>query len=148
MMKRSRWALIAVVAVLTLGLGSPADAKILRFDVLADLNTFDMIGSNFPGHGPFYVGGTVLKNGTDEVIGTFHCWGHFFEDAAAGGAAVVTQEYNFFDRGKIIVGGVEDEGRRAIVGGTREFKHISGEARGFDLSEFPFFDVVLRYRKN
>jgi len=145
-MKRSRWALIAVVAALILGLASPADGRVLTFDVVGDFDTFEMIESS-PGHGPFYIGGTIFKEGTDEVIGTFHCWGTFFGD----GAAVVSQEYDFFGRGKILVQGVEDEGRRAIVGGTREFKHISGQATGFDFSTFAdtgFFDVKFVYKRN
>ena len=48
----------------------------------------------------------------------------------------MSQEYNLFDRGKIQVQGIEDEGPRAVTGGTGDFSNVRGEATGFDLSEF------------
>ena len=134
MMKASRWALITVVAVMALGLGNPIYGKTLKFEVHADFNTFQMIEfSEGSGNGPFYVRGTIFKTGTDTVIGSFQCSGTFF---SGGALAVVSQEYHFFGRGKITVSGIEDEGRRAITGGTKTFKHITGQVRSFDLSEF------------
>jgi hypothetical protein len=48
----------------------------------------------------------------------------------------VSQEFDIDGRGKIQVQGVEDDGPRAVVGGTGEFRNVRGEATGFDLSEF------------
>ncbi len=50
-------------------------------------------------------------------------------------AAVVSQEYDLDGRGKIQVQGVEDEGPRAVTGGTGDFRNVRGEATGFDLSD-------------
>ena len=46
--------------------------------------------------------------------------------------------------GKIQTQGVQDEGPRAVVGGTGEFRNVRGEATGADLSEFPFFTITFK----
>jgi hypothetical protein len=75
------------------------------------------------------------------VIGEFHCWGFFIQ---GGALAVVAQEFHLFGRGKIQVQGVEDEGPRAVTGGTGDFLNVRGEMTGADLSNFPDFRVTFR----
>ena len=74
-------------------------------------------------------------------MGSFHCWGFFFEPEGAIG--VVSQEYSLNDRGKIQVQGVEDEGPRAVTGGTGDFRNTRGQMTGADLASFPDFTVTF-----
>ena len=116
--------------------------NLLKLDVLADVGALDIVDSpTFAGQGPFYIPGTIFAPGTDDVIGEFHCWGFFIQD---GNLTVVSQEYDLFDRGKIQVQGIEDEGPRAVTGGTEEFRNIRGEMTGADLSAFPEFTVTFK----
>ncbi len=99
---------------------------------VAGTEPFDIVPSNFGG--PFYVGGTIVDPDTGEPIGLFHCWGFFF----AGGTEqrMVTQEFDLFDRGKIILTGREGPAGgsptggspRAITGGTGDFRNGRGQA--------------------
>ena len=91
----------------------------------------------FVGGTAFYVSGDICKEpdllDNCTPIGEFHCWGWLIgPDQAVG---VVSQEFDLFGRGKIQVQGVEDEGPRAVIGGTGEFRNVRGEATGFDLSQ-------------
>ncbi len=106
-------------------------------DVVLDFSTFDSVSMTAPIQ-QFYIGGTIYEKGTleaggpgpdDEPIGDFHCWGWFFTDSDR----VVNQEFNLFDRGKIQVQGIEDDGPRAVTGGTGDFRNVRGEATGFDV---------------
>ena len=115
----------------------PGDGR-LTVTVVADPSTLDVVPT--VGGGPFYVGGILEDPDTGEQIGLFHCWGFFFDGGAQG---VVNQEYDFTGRGKIILTGVEDEGPRAITGGTGRFRNARGEAVGIDLSNFPVFPVTF-----
>ena len=100
---------------------------------------FDTGTSGGPGKGfPFYVTGDICKettltgmSTTCTPIGKFRCWG--WDDGT--GLAVVAQEYDLFGKGKIQVQGVEDEGPRAVTGGTRKFRFVRGQATSFDFSE-------------
>jgi len=88
----------------------------------------------------FYVTGDICAepNLLDEdctPIGTFHCWGWITDFLDPESLAVVSQEYGLDGRGKIQVQGVEDEGPRAVTGGTGDFRNVRGEATGFDLSD-------------
>ncbi len=94
----------------------------------------------------FYIFGDICADPTpgepcDEVIGEFQCWGWQVNPTGnpAGPAnfALVSQEFKLFGRGKIQAQGVEDEGPRAVTGGTGEFNNVRGEATGSDLSAFP-----------
>ena len=111
----------------------------LEVRVRADFGTFDTAVAAPVGGAAFYVGGDIceeldLLNPDCTPIGKFHCWGWLIgPDQAAG---PVSQEYILFDRGKIQVQGFEDEGPRAVVGGTGHFRNVRGQATGFDLSEF------------
>ncbi len=92
-----------------------------------------------PGGGAaFYISGVICADpnlfADCDPIGTFHCWGWLIGPGQA--VAVVAQEYDLDGRGKIQVQGVEDEGPRAVTGGTGDFRNVRGEATGFDLSEF------------
>ncbi len=130
-------ALLAGVAV------AEADTLTLRVDTdgFAD---FDLIAPNTPeGVGfPFYVSGKICAEPTlldiCTPIGLFHCWG--WDVAGDGSLVVVAQEFELFGRGKIQVQGVEDDGRRAVTGGTGDFRNVRGEATGFDFSVFANFD--------
>jgi hypothetical protein len=108
--------------------------------VIADPGALDFVPSNFPGQGPFYIPGEIFVPGTNDKIGDFHCWGFFVQGGAIG---VVSQEYDLAGRGKIQVQGVEDEGPRAVTGGTGEFRNVRGEMTGADLSNFPDFAVTF-----
>ncbi len=86
----------------------------------------------------FYISGDICAElvllGTCTPIGKFHCWGWLVGPSQE--VALVSQEFDIDGRGKIQVQGVEDDGPRAVVGGTGEFRNVRGEATGFDLSEF------------
>jgi len=118
-----------------------ADGKKGKLVLLVDTHLFDDFdtgASGGPGMGfPFYVSGDIcqgtdLTGSTCHPIGVFRCWG--WNDGK--GLAVVAQEYDIFGKGKIQVQGVEDEGPRAVTGGTGKYREVRGEATGFDLSEF------------
>ena len=96
-------------------------------------------GTTALGGAAFYVSADICKeldllDADCTPIGKFHCWGWLIGPDQAVGP--VSQEYNLFDRGKIQVQGLEDEGPRAVVGGTGEFRNVRGEATGFDFSQF------------
>ena len=139
----SRWACLAALT-LVLGFALPSRAAQggqLNLHVVANLGLLDIIASPMGGQGPFYIPGTIFAPGTSTVIGTFHCWGFFIQ---GGAVAVVSQEYELFGRGKIQVQGIEDEGPRAVTGGTGEFNNVRGEMTGADLGSFPMFDVTFK----
>ncbi len=106
-------------------------------DEFADFDVTDN-GVNQNG-AAFYVSGVIcaeldLLNASCTPIGKFHCWGWLVGPTQE--VALVSQEFDIDGRGKIQVQGVEDDGPRAIVGGTGDFRNVRGEATGFDLSEF------------
>ena len=136
--------LLVVMVGLTL-LGGFAVAKAdgkkgkLELRVRADFGTFDTTGvGTGAGGAAFYVGGDICEEpdlgSACTPMGKFHCWGWLIGPGQEVGP--VSQEYHLFDRGKIQVQGIEDEGPRAVVGGTGDFRNVRGEATGFDLSEF------------
>ncbi len=138
----SRSALLITVLVLGLGLASsPCFAGNLVLRVVADTSPagLDIVPST--NGGPFYIPGDIFDPDTGDLIGEFHCWGFFFDGFAL---AVVSQEFELFGRGKIQVQGVEDEGPRAVTGGTGEFRNVRGEMTGADLSAFPDFTVTFK----
>ena len=114
-----------------------ADTLVLRVDT-DGMATFDAHVAAPGGGAAFYVSGVICADPTlfadCDPIGTFHCWGWLIGPDQL--AAVVSQEYDLDGHGKIQVQGVEDEGPRAITGGTGEFRNIRGQATGFDLSTF------------
>ena len=133
-MNRSRWIFAAFVVVLVVALLNPALAGKPDRDVTLEVEItdiggtepFDIVLSTFGG--PFYIGGTLVDPDTGDPIGLFHCWGFFF---AGGTEGMVTQEFDLFDRGKIILAGREGPpggSPRAIVGGTGDFKNVRGQA--------------------
>ena len=123
-----------------------SDKLVLRVD-LHEFTTFDAGPVGSLGGFPFYVSGDICKEktlgGLCTPIGLFHCWGW----DTGNGVVVVSQEYDLFDKGKIQVQGVEDEGRRAVTGGTRKFKKVRGEATGFDFSAGDEFIVTFKLKK-
>jgi hypothetical protein len=111
-------------------------------DVLADTSKLDVLPSpTFAGQGPFYIPGVIYEPGTTNEIGKFHCWGFFIDNGAVG---VVSQEFDLTGLGKIQVQGIEDEGARAVTGGTGNFRNVRGEMTGADLSNFPAFTATFR----
>lgn len=134
-MNRFPWIFATFIVVLVLVSWNPALAakpnrdNILEVDVIGINITepFDIVLSDTGG--PFYTGGTLVDPDTGDQIGLFHCWGFFF--AGATNQRMVTQEYDLFDRGKIILAGREGPrggSPRAIVGGTGDFKNVRGQA--------------------
>ncbi len=111
-------------------------ASTLNLEVAVDGSSFTIIETE-PGSGigPFYIEGDIYPEGTldedcdpgkVEAIGIFRCWGWLPQ-------AVVSQEYEIFGRGKIQTQGLEIE-RRAVVGGTDDFKGVRGEG---------FFEAIV-----
>ncbi len=111
-------------------------ALVLRVEV--DFSTFDLTPSPLGG-GAFYVGGAIFNEGEssangDTAIGRFDCWGWFVD--ANLGPNFVLQEWNLFDVGKLQLQGAEDDGPRAVTGGTGQFRNVRGEGV-FDSSNLP-----------
>ncbi len=113
-----------------------AGTLVLRVDT-AGLATFDAHAPAPGGGAAFYIRGVICSDpnlfANCDPIGTFHCWGWLIGPSQL--EAVVSQEYDLDGRGKIQVQGVEDEGPRAVTGGTGDFRNVRGEATGFDLSD-------------
>ena len=108
----------------------------LRVEV--DFSTFDLTPSP-GGGGAFYVGGAIFHAGEssangDAAIGRFDCWGWFVDSNL--GPNFVLQEWNLFDVGKLQLQGAEDDGPRAVNGGTGKFRNVRGEGT-FDSSNLP-----------
>ncbi len=119
--------LIGVLLAVSLAAPGPsyADGKFLILDVKPDGGTFSMVADG-TGGGPFYISGPIFASGTVvDPIGKFLCWGYFGE---GGAVVVVSQEFDLDGRGKIQVQGVEDEGPRAVTGGTGDFRNVRGDA--------------------
>ena len=139
----SRWLLLAGALGLVFGLASWSSSSPhpdeFTLCVQADTTQFNLIDTG-DGNGPFFVPGDIVVPGTMEVIGKFRCWGWFFED---GANAVVNQEYELFGCGKIQTQGVEDNGPRAVTGGTGDFSEVSGEITEANLTNFPKFTVTF-----
>ena len=129
---------LTAAALVSPGMVGVAAAHSGSFHLLvkADTSLFDLVDS--ANGGPFYVPGTIYTPDGGKVLGKFHCWGFFYD---AGVNAVVSQEYDLAGRGKVMVQGVEDEGPRAVTGGTGAFRNVRGEMTGADLSAFPNFTV-------
>ena len=140
--------LFIVLGVVLLGGFTVAEAggKKGKLVLLVDTHVFrdiDTGESGGPGTGfPFYVSGDICKETTligelttCTAIGTFHCWG-WDTFRMPPGPVLVNQEYDIWGKGKIQVQGVEDEGPRAVTGGTGRFSNVRGQAAGFDFSKF------------
>ena len=97
-------------------------------NVLVDISTSTGPGTAFHVQGPIYPAGTFQEEGcmpAVDPIGNYHCWGH---KPATGGPGVVTQEFELFGLGKILVQGREGPGiDMAVVGGTGRFRNARGE---------------------
>ena len=134
---------LAVALGLVFGLASwsssSGDDDEFTLFIQADTGQFDMIETS-PMNGPFFVPGDIVDPTTMAVIGKFRCWGWFFD---GGASAVVSQEYELFGCGKIQTQGVEDEGPRAVTGGTGDFSEVSGEITSAFLGGFPNFTVTF-----
>ena len=130
---------LSIAVLLMIGfIASEAQAsETFTLRVLADFSSFDVTPGAAGGGVPFYVAGAICADTTIgdpcAPIGDFHCWGWI----PPSGVGLVSQEYHLFGRGKIQTQGLEDEGPRAVVGGTGDFSEVSGEATSVDLSPFP-----------
>jgi len=142
MMRKISIAAIAVV-MMVVGLTSPAYAgKKLVLDVEPDLSAFSFVaGDN--GGGQFFIPGVIFEPGTDNEVGTFLCWGWMSE----GGPVLVNQEFDIDGCGKIQTQGVEDEGQRAVTGGTGRFRNVRGQVKEsvFDPVE-PFLNFTVTFK--
>ena len=145
-MKKTQLNFIGLVLAMVFAFTNPAYGGTLVLDVKADVGAFDAAFAGIGTGCAFYVPGVIFEAGTDNPIGTFHCWGwDALCDGGIGGAAVVvSQEFNLDGRGKIQVQGVEDEGPRAVTGGTGQYRNVRGEMTGADLSGFPDFTVTFK----
>ena len=120
--------LIGVLLAVSLAAAGPSLAHekgLLVLDVEPDGGTFSMAAADVAGDGAFFISGDIFASGGGIPIGEFLCWGYFGQ---GGGIVVVSQEFNLFERGKIQVQGVEDEGPRAVTGGTGDFRNVRGDA--------------------
>ena len=134
--------LVIVLGLAFLGSFAVAEADGRKGELVLRVDTngfadFDMIAPNTDGIGfPFYVSGNICQSKVlgdiCDSIGVFHCWGW----DTGNGLAVVSQEFDLWGKGKIQVQGVEDEGPRAVTGGTGKFRNVRGQANGFDFSNF------------
>lgn len=120
-----------------LGVTAAVQAGNLKLRVDTDgFADFDSTAAGALGGVAFYVSGKICKElvllGPCTPKGTFHCWGWIRGD----GLGVVAQEFDLDGYGKIQVQGVEDDGPRAVTGGTGAFRNVRGEATGFDFSQF------------
>ena len=150
MVRRGHLGLIVVVVLLAgffvLELGAPGAAlakKELELRVEVNLSTFDAAASTLGGMGQvFYVEGTICDtlSGACNPAGIFRCWGWQTLSGAPANVNVVSQEFEIFGRGKLQVQGVEDNGPRAVTGGTGDFRNVRGEG-DFDVTGFPVFTV-------
>ena len=128
----------AMVGLALLGGFAVAEASKLTLRVnthaFADFDATPPTAAPAPGGSAFYVSGDICKElvllGQCTPIGKFHCWGWLIGPTQALGP--VSQEFDIDGRGKIQVQGIEDDGPRAVVGGTGDFRNVRGEATGFD----------------
>lgn len=126
----------AVAGAAGTAMTSPASAARRGKSIILDVDTDGFadfqqveIGAVGDGLGPFYVSGVILAPGTSttigtDVIGTFHCWGWI---RSPDGLTLVNQEFDIDGRGKILISGVESDARRAVSGGTGDFRKVRGE---------------------
>ncbi len=153
MVRRGHLALIVVVVLLAgffvFELGIPGAAlakKELELRVAVNFGTFDSAPASGMGEA-FYVEGIIcdsLSAGTAcNPAGIFRCWGWQTLSGALGNVNVVSQEFEIFGRGKLQVQGVEDNGPRAVTGGTGDFRNVRGEG-DFDVTGFPAFTVSFK----
>ena len=82
--------------------------------------------------GAIYTGGTLGNDGVlppgAQPIGTIRAWGWRYDTAGTGpGGSVDTVSWEITGRGQIIGGGATLAGRRAILGGTGEFRGANGQ---------------------
>lgn len=129
---RIPWSKIFIAAAVlvqygVLGAGLAEAHKHLKLDVDLDETTMtvDPDGPEaFYIEGPIYPEGSINNDGTltpgAESIGVFRCWGML-------GPGVVSQEFDIEGRGRIEVQGLEVDGKRAVVGGTGDFRFVRGE---------------------
>ncbi len=113
----------------------------LELRVVVDLGgSFDSAMADSGIGRAFFVRGTICEDLAPLTscvpIGTFLCWGWQTDPLdvdARPQVSVVSQEFNIFDRGKIQTQGAESFGadsERAVVGGTGDFRNVSGEVTG------------------
>ena len=130
---------VIVLGLALLGGFTVAEAGPLTLRVDTNgFTTFDQTTNGvFQDGAAFYVSGVICDTQVlldpCTPIGKFHCWGWLVGPNQE--VALVSQEFDIDGRGKIQVQGVEDDGPRAIVGGTGEFRNVRGEATGFDFSQ-------------
>ena len=121
--------IIACIAIVFLGSIAVAEAQeTLTVRVVVDLATFDTAPTALGGV-TFYVRGQICPGAVGTACATpsglYHCWGVIPNDL--NGLGLITQEYDLFGQGKLIIAGFEDTGPRAVVGGTGRFMNVRGQ---------------------
>jgi len=110
----------------------------LAFDVAIDPAPGAVAGTPPPA-GAYYSSGVIYAAGTlggdgsvpsgARPIGTQRGWGWRFDPSRPGPAGqVATASLEIAGRGQIVLGGATIGGRRAILGGTGEFRGANGQA--------------------
>jgi hypothetical protein len=104
------------------------------------------------GGSAFYIRGTICAEQEGPActeVGVFHCWGWQSAPNTPANEVVVSQSFKIYGRGSIEVQGVEAFGPafipRAVVGGTGDFKNVSGEMTSADLA-IPFLSTTFRLK--
>jgi hypothetical protein len=122
---------LAAIAVLSFAVPVTQAANTLTLSVDVDEGSFENTG--FPG--AFNVEGAIDGG----PAGGFQCWGWIFVDEATTN---VSQVYNIAGRGAIMTQGQEG-GLLAVVGGTGDFRNVSGE--GLQVFTGPGFDFTIEF---
>ncbi len=130
--------IVECVAIVLLGSIAVAEAQeTLVVRVVLDVATYDTAPAVLGGVA-FYVRGLICPGAVGTAcqtpLGLFHCWGFINH---RHGHAFVTQEYDLFGQGKLIVAGAEDTGPRAVVGGTGRFMNVRGQGQYTPAGAFP-----------
>ena len=147
--------ILGVVLILGLGfVGSDVQADdderlSLRLRIILDPPP-DFAPPGTRGGSAFYIRGTICEEEEGPnctPAGVFHCWGWQTAPGTPGNEVVVSQSFQIDERGSIEVQGVEAFGAnfipRAVVGGTGDFRNVSGEMTSADVAIPELFTTFM-----
>jgi len=124
---------LAAIAALSFAVPVTQAHDTLFLVIAVDENSFVGPAGNVAG--AFNVEGAIVGG----PVGGFQCWGWIFAD---GATTNVSQVYNIAGRGAIMTQGQEG-GLLAVVGGTGDFRNVSGE--GLQVFTGPGFDFTIEF---